>query len=76
MKTRIVVTVDPAQLGRIDEVAQSLTQAGMTVDQILSTTGIITGSADHGQTSALGAMPGIASVEPDSDFQIPPDGPQ
>jgi hypothetical protein len=76
MKKRIVVTVHQAALGGIDQVAQALTQAGMTVDQILSTTGIITGSADHNQMSALGAVPGIAAVEPDTDFQIPPDGPQ
>ena len=48
----------------------------MTVDQILSTTGIITGSADPAAVAGLGGLAGVASVEPDADFQIPPDGSQ
>lgn len=73
---RIVITVDQASLPHIDQIAQQLVQAGMTVDQILSATGIITGSADGPAVAAFGGLAGVASVEPDADFQIPPDGPQ
>ena len=73
---RIVVTVDPAARPRIDQVARRLAQAGMTVDQILSTTGIITGSADAAAMAALGGVADVTAVEPDADFHIPPDGPQ
>lgn len=73
---RIVVTISPASLADIDTIAGRLAGAGMTVDQILSTTGIITGSVDDAAAAALGGLAGVASVEPDADFQIPPDGPQ
>ena len=73
---RIVITVDPAARADIDQIAGRLAGAGMTVDQILSTTGIITGAADVAAVAGLGGLAGVASVEPDADFQIPPDGPQ
>lgn len=73
---RIVVTVDPAALADIDQLAGRLAGSGMSVDQILSTTGIITGSADPTALAALGGVTGVAAVEPDADFHIPPDGPQ
>lgn len=72
---RIVVTVDPAALGHIDRIAGRLARAGMTVDQILSTTGIITGSAADQALARLRGLPGVAAVEPDADLPIPPDGP-
>lgn len=74
MRTRVVATVDPAALGRIDQIVQSLIQAGMVVEQILSATGIISGSADDSQMVALRAVTGIASVERETDFQAPIDG--
>lgn len=73
---RIVVTVEPSALADIDQVAGRLARSGMSVGQILSTTGIITGSADPSAVAALGRVPGVAAVEPDADFQIPPDSPQ
>jgi hypothetical protein len=73
---RIVVTVEQHALAAIDQVAGRLARSGMSVDQILSTTGIITGSADPAALAALARLPGVAAVEPDADFQIPPDGPQ
>lgn len=72
---RVVIAVKPASLADIDEVAGRLTGAGMTVDQILSTTGIITGSADAASVATLSRLMGVASIEPDTDLQIPPDGP-
>ena len=68
---RIVVTVDPAALADIDAVARRLVRAGMTVDQILSATGIITGSADDAVVPGLGGLAGIVSVESDTDFRTP-----
>ena len=73
---RIVVTIKPASRSDIDAVAARLAGAGLTVEQILSATGIITGSADAATVAALGRLAGVASVEPDADFSIPPDGPQ
>jgi hypothetical protein len=67
---RTVATIDRASLARIDQVVQGLARAGMTVDQILSATGIVTGKVDN---NALGALVRVASAGPDADFQVPPD---
>jgi hypothetical protein len=72
MPNRVIVTVGARDLGRIDRVAQDLRQAGMAVDQVLSATGIITGTAEPHRMTALGGVPGVASVEPDADVQLPP----
>ena len=72
MPNRIIVTVDDAFVGRIDQVAQNLRRAGMTIDQVLSATGAITGSIAAGKLGAVRRLPGVASVEPDSEFRIPP----
>ncbi len=70
---RIVVTVDPAAHADINAVVGRVVAAGMAVDQILSATGIITGSADAAKVPALRALPGVGSVEPDTDFPLPTD---
>ena len=72
MSKRIIVTVAPDALEQIDQVAHDLRGAGVTVDQVLSSTGIITGSVDAGRVGAVGQIRGVASVESDSDFQLPP----
>jgi hypothetical protein len=72
MSKRIVVTVDPDALNQIDRVAEDLRAAGVAVDQVLSATGIITGSVESGRMTAAGRVKGVASIEADSDFQLPP----
>jgi hypothetical protein len=74
MNDRILVTVAPGALGRIDRVAQDLRAAGVTVDQVLSASGIITGSVEASLMPAIGRVRGVASVESDTDVQLPPDG--
>ena len=72
MSARIIVTTaDPARAGD-RQFAKALRQAGMTVDQVLTATGIISGSADPGRLPQLRAVPGVASVELEGDAQIPP----
>jgi hypothetical protein len=72
MSDRIIVTVAPGAVGQIDRVAQDLRAAGVAVDQVLSGLGIITGSVDASRKAAAQGVPGVASVEADSDFQVPP----
>lgn len=71
---RVVVTVDPANPGQIDRVAAGLVEAGMAVEQILSTTGIVVGSIDADSLPAISRLAGVAAVEQDRDFRIPLDG--
>lgn len=74
MTSRITVTIDDDHVSRANEVADQLRAAGMTVEQVLGTVGIITGSADAGQRASLEAVPGVAAVEEETTFQIaPPD---
>ncbi len=72
MKTRITVTVADDHLGRADEVADRLRAAGMAVEQVLGTVGIITGSVSAASPASLEAVAGVASVEPETSFRIPP----
>jgi hypothetical protein len=72
MTSRITVTIDDDHLGRADEVADELRAAGMTVEQVLSTVGIITGSVGPAERASLEAVPGVAAVEDETTFQIPP----
>lgn len=74
MSTRITVTIDDDHLARADEVAAQLRAAGMTVEQVLGTVGIITGSVGSAERASLSSVPGVAAVEVERSFQIaPPD---
>jgi hypothetical protein len=72
MTTRVIVTVADLALPKVRQLARDLRQAGMVVDQVLTATGIITGSVDPASLAKLRALPGVDKVEPDSDFQLPP----
>ena len=66
----IIVTVS----GEAEPVAEQLRAAGMTVEQVLSAVGIITGSVDAERRASLAAVPGVVSVEIDRPIQLaPPD---
>ena len=69
---KITVTVADSHLASIDDVARRLRAAGMQIDSVLPAIGIITGSVAHGGPAAIGALPGVAAVEDQTTFQIPP----
>jgi hypothetical protein len=68
MVKTVIVTISDDEIGRINEIAQELRQSGMQVDQILSTTGIISGSIESAALRKVRKIPGVASVEEDSEF--------
>jgi hypothetical protein len=72
MRHRVIVTVGARHLGQVDRVARDLRQAGMTVDQVLSASGIITGTVEPHRAAGLDGVAGVDSVEPDTDARIPP----
>lgn len=72
MPTNIVVSVDDDHLGQIDEVVERLQAAGMHVEQVLHPVGVITGSVDDPRLTLLSAVPGVAAVEPQRAFRLPP----
>ena len=70
--TQVSVSVDDEHVNAIDEVADQLRERGMRVDRVLQSVGIVTGSAQD--VTALSAVPGVLSVDPEQRFDIgPPD---
>jgi hypothetical protein len=63
-RLKVLVTVNDELLFRIESVATSLRLAGMSIDNVMADSGIITGRAHHESLPALSALPGVAAVEP------------
>ena len=58
----------------IHEVAGDLKAAGLAVDQVLTSTGIVTGSAHPDAATRLRNVRGVADVSPDYPVDIGPPG--
>ena len=69
---QLTVAVDDEHLGSISEVAAQLEGQGMLVDQVLESAGVILGSARATDLGALAAVEGVASVEGETPYQLPP----
>jgi hypothetical protein len=67
----ITVQVDDDHVARLDGVADQLRAAGMKVEQVLRTIGIITGSVPSERRAGLDSVPGVASIESEHTFQLP-----
>jgi hypothetical protein len=60
----------------IHEVAGDLKAAGLSVDQVLTSTGIVTGSAHPEAVARLRKVRGVGDVSPDHPVDIGPPGSQ
>ena len=70
----VVVTVADSHVDNVDELAQSLSRAGLVVDQVLVASGIIMGAAPAGALARLRRTRGVKAVEHAGAVQIaPPD---
>lgn len=68
------VAVNDDYLNRMSEVVQKLQAAGMKVEQVMETLGIITGSCSSEKVKALSGVEGVTHVERSREYQIaPPD---
>jgi hypothetical protein len=74
VKKRLIVTVDENPPESLEAVAGQIRDAGFDVDTILSSIGVITGSASDDQIPAIRSVPGVAAVEPDREVDIGPPG--
>ncbi|MFB2935816.1 hypothetical protein ACE1B6_11235 [Aerosakkonemataceae cyanobacterium BLCC-F154] len=73
-KIKVSISVDDAHVDRISEVAKKLQSAGLVVEQILTTVGVISGSINSDQVNHLSQMEGVQHIEPEQSYQIaPPD---
>jgi hypothetical protein len=72
MGRHVTVTVADSHTGELDAVAAALRGAGLDVESVLAALGVITGSVDDARLAAIAAVPGVAAVEEQARFQIPP----
>ncbi len=66
-----VVTVDDEHLPKIAQVADQLRAKGMTVESMMVTLGLISGTACGG-TADFCHVPGVMTVEEQPQFDLPP----
>ncbi len=71
-RVNVTVSVDDAHLSQIDQVVERLRSAGMHVDSSLASIGTILGHVAGDQVHALSRLPGVAAVEPERSYQLPP----
>lgn len=72
MPDKVVVTVADDALDHVQELADQLRGAGMRVEQVLAAIGTITGSLPQERRAVVLSMPGVAAVEDEATFQLPP----
>lgn len=71
-QVKLSVLVEDDHLPKFSDVVKRVKQAGMKVENELETIGIITGSVDEAKVTGLKAIKGVAQVEQEGSFQIPP----
>ena len=73
---KISVCIDDAHLPSVEKIAQQLQSSGVSVEQTLSSIGIINGSIDRGKVNSLYAIEGVKQVEQQEIYQLaPPNSP-
>jgi hypothetical protein len=68
----VVVSVSDEHLDHLDDVVSELRAAGLHVHETLGRLGTVIGSVPSAQLSSLSDIEGVASVEPDREYRLPP----
>jgi hypothetical protein len=71
-KVRLSVVVKDSHLPKFRQVVKSLKHAGMTIENELKTSGIVTGSVDEVKLKQLREVTGVGDIEEEQGFQIAP----
>ena len=71
-KVRLSLSISDSHMGRINEVAQAATKAGLNVEQRLSDLGVLIGSIDEDKVGQLHSLDGISHVEKAQVVGVPP----
>lgn len=69
---RIVVSVDDDHLDVLSDVVERMRAAGMVVEQVADVVGTVTGSIEPSAVAALESLSGVAEVDRQRGFQLPP----
>lgn len=68
-RERVIVTVDDAHVSNIESLASTFRSLGMTVSNVLSTSGIITGEVPGHAKEEIKKVDGVVNVEPDEEMR-------
>ncbi len=74
MSPRVTVTLTDAQAARVTEAADRLSAAGLEVEQVLDSLGMVTGTVAEDRRAGLEALDGVASVSVERTIQLPDPG--
>jgi hypothetical protein len=69
---QVVVSVTDDQVGDMSTVVEALRHAGLRVDEVLESVGVVTGTVDGDALGSLSTVPGVAEVERSHVFEVPP----
>ena len=69
---KVNVTIADEDPERFAEVVRQLEEAGLQVEQSLPEIGIVSGSIEAARRADLDRVQGVAGVEPERTFQLPP----
>lgn len=73
-KIKISISVDDTHLSQIEQVSRQLQSSGMSVEQTLSSIGVISGSISNDRLDDLKKIEGVKNIEPQENYQLaPPD---
>lgn len=67
-----MVSVADEYVDDLPAVVAGLRRAGLVVDEVLEVIGAVTGSIDADATADLESVPGVASVERQRSYKLPP----
>jgi hypothetical protein len=68
---KVVVSVADDNLAGLPTVVSALRDAGMVVEDVLETLGVVTGRVAPEVVDLLGAVPGVSRVEVDRSVRLP-----
>ena len=71
-KSGVLISVADSHLERMPEVADQLRAVGCDISHVLNAAGTITGSMDASKVEDLKGVPGVAAVELERSYQLPP----
>lgn len=69
---QVVISVADDQVDDMSSVVEALRHAGLRVDEVLDSVGVVTGTVDRDVLGSLSTVPGVVEVERSHVFEVPP----
>jgi hypothetical protein len=69
---QVVISVADDQVDDMSTVVDALRAAGLRVNEVLDSAGVVTGTVDGAALASLSAVPGVVDVERSRVYQVPP----